>query len=179
MNSQNSVTEKHLLEIAAGDMSGLERLYELMAKQLYAFILSIVGSREPAEDILHDAFLRIGTCAHMYKKGTNARAWVFTIAKNLSFTYISRNKRELLPIDELEIIDSHSHSNETENKALAETALSALNKGEHQVVTLYITAGLKHREIADILGLPLGTVLWRYSNALKKMKAKLNGWEGE
>jgi RNA polymerase sigma-70 factor (ECF subfamily) len=47
-----------------------------------------------------------------------------------------------------------------------------LNESEAQIITLHLVSGFKHREIADMLGKPLGTVLWTYKNALNKIKEK-------
>ena len=48
-----------------------------------------------------------------------------------------------------------------------------LGDEERQIVTLHVIAGFKHREIAEMLDKPLGTVLWAYNNALAKMKKQL------
>ena len=55
------------------------------------------------------------------------------------------------------------------------TALSALNSEERQIVSLHAVAGLKHREIAEMTGIPLSTVLTKYKRALEKMKKVLGG----
>ena len=57
-----------------------------------------------------------------------------------------------------------------EDRMMLEAVLSALSDEERQIVTLYALTGLRHREIAALLGLPLPTVLSKYSRALKKLQ---------
>lgn len=62
-----------------------------------------------------------------------------------------------------------------ENRKLLQTALAALSQTERQVVLLHAGTGLKHREIAGILELPLATVLSKYHRALRKLKEWMEG----
>lgn len=62
-----------------------------------------------------------------------------------------------------------------EDRAVLEAALNILSDQERQIVVLHAAAGLKHREIAKLLELPLPTVLSKYRRALSKLKTKLEG----
>ncbi|MBR5472193.1 MAG: hypothetical protein IKU81_08835 [Oscillibacter sp.] len=62
-----------------------------------------------------------------------------------------------------------------EDRQLLQTALAALSQTERQVVLLHAVTGLKHREIAEILELPLATVLSKYRRALRKLKEWMEG----
>ena len=68
-----------------------------------------------------------------------------------------------------------SHDVTTEDRTVLTAALSALSEEERQIIMLHVTAGLKHREIAQLLELPLSTVLSKYRRALSKLKQKLEG----
>jgi len=63
----------------------------------------------------------------------------------------------------------------SDRKIMLKMAMNVLTKEERQIVTLHAVSGLKHREIADITGLPLSTVLTKYKRALEKMKKVLGG----
>ena len=65
-----------------------------------------------------------------------------------------------------------------ENSVLVEKALAVLSDTDRQIVMLHIVGGLKHREISEMMSIPLGSVLWKYSNALKKMSKYLNQSSG-
>ena len=62
-----------------------------------------------------------------------------------------------------------------EERELLQTALAALEEQERRIVVLHAVTGLKHREIAQLLELPLATVLSKYHRALKKLKVRLEG----
>ncbi len=65
-----------------------------------------------------------------------------------------------------------------EDRLVLEQCLKALDDSERQVVILHAVGGMKHRETAELLGLPLATVLSKYSRAIKKLKSKLEKREG-
>ena len=56
-------------------------------------------------------------------------------------------------------------------------AKEILNQEELEIVLLYVVSGYKHREIADMLDKPLGTILWTYNNSIKKLKKAVEGKE--
>ena len=65
-----------------------------------------------------------------------------------------------------------------EDRLVLEQCLKALDDSERQIVILHAVGGMKHRETAELLGLPLATVLSKYSRAIKKLKSKLEKREG-
>ena len=62
-----------------------------------------------------------------------------------------------------------------EERHVLHTALTALEDTERQVILLHAVSGLKHREIAELLEIPLATALSKYHRGLKKLRAKLEG----
>ena len=87
-----------ICEIAAGDRDALSRLYLDMKDPIFRFALSLVRSRQLAEDIEAETFLNIMQSACGYKPGTNARAWIFAIARNCCMDCMKENAR-LLTVD--------------------------------------------------------------------------------
>ena len=92
------------------------------------------------------------------------------IAKNLAINEYNRRKR-LQSFDPAETpqVFGQEESN-VENQMMVEEMLSSLSDLEREIVTLHVLGDLKHREIAEIVGKPLGTVTWTYQQAIKKMK---------
>ena len=82
--------ETLLAEITAGSREALSGLYELMGGQVYGYALSIVKNHHEAQDIQQDVFVKIWSCAGQYRPGTKARAWIYTITKNLSLTSLRK-----------------------------------------------------------------------------------------
>lgn len=159
-----------MLLLQRGDESAFEDIYNETKRGLFAFILSICRNYHTAEDMMQTAYIRLRTTVASYKAGSNAFAWLYTIAKNATLNELNRLKRETL-LDMAE--DSASFGSYTMDEEIAPvTAVmnKVLNETERQIVSLHVISGFKHREIAEILDKPLGTVLWTYNNALAKMK---------
>ncbi|MBR2974450.1 MAG: RNA polymerase sigma factor, partial [Clostridia bacterium] len=98
---------------------------------------------------------------------TNFSAWMLQIAKNLAFNHLNKAKR-VVATD-----DFSTYSVDAKVDEMTEILNKALSLDERQVVVLHAVAGYKHREIAQIVGKPIGTVTWVYKNALAKLKKYL------
>ena len=86
----------HLLRrLALGEEAALEELYRDLAPQVFALLLRMLGSREEAEEILQDTFLRVYREASRYDPARGeAKAFVYAIARNLALSRLRRRKRE-------------------------------------------------------------------------------------
>lgn len=103
-------------------------------------------------------------------------AWLLTIARNLARMKLRQRERQAeLSDEEWEAIPADSPGVTPEDRDLLQTALAGLEDQERQVVLLHAVTGLKHREIAALLELPLATVLSKYHRALKKLKTRMKG----
>ncbi len=156
--------ERALAEIAAGELSGLEQLYRELRVAVFAVALAVVGDRSLAEDVLHDVFVRVWETADPYRAKTRPRAWVLAIARNLAIDTVRRRDREP-PLEEAR--------EALEDGALGEfswtEALVRLSPLEREIVALHLLGELTHREIAGQMGLPAGTVRWKYRLALSRL----------
>lgn len=159
-----------ITRIAGGDKEALAQLYEQTRSAVYGFALSILKNPQDAEDILHDAYLQVWNAAPQYRSHGRAMAWLLAIVRNLAMDHLRRQKRvEPLGEDWAARFAAVSPVS-TEDRMVLTALLTALEDQERQIVTLHALTGLKHREIAALLGLPLPTVLSKYSRALKKMR---------
>ena len=163
-----SELERDLLAVANSDMTALERIYQAYYQPVFLLALSMTGDRYLAEDAAQEVFITIRTCAGRYSPGGGGRAWIFGITKNVVRYWIRRNGRE----SELEEgqISAGPGWESCADELLVNDALAVLSEGEYPVVVLHVFAGLKLIEIAAALNIPYGTVLWRYSEAKKKLK---------
>ena len=124
-----------------------------------------------AEDILQETFLRVYAAAERYRPEGKPMAWMMTIAKNLSRMRLRDAKRTSdLPEEEWERYLSSKPGVSTEDRLLLRAALRQLSDAERQTVMLHAVAGLRHRESAVLLEMPLATVLSKYARAVKKLK---------
>ncbi len=164
--------ENLLQKVATGDRSAFEKLYQNTVKLVFATAYAIIGNRADAEDITSDVFVKVWRKAQSYQGGS-VNGWLCAITKNLTLDFIKRRKRESAMCDEF-CFGSYVIDEKAEQKSQINDALMALNEDERQTVLLS-NAGYKHREIAQITGEPLGTVTWRYQQAIKKMRTFLQG----
>ena len=169
--------ERHeglLGRVGRGDLTALESLYLQTEKAVYALALSILRNPDDAQDVTQEVYLKVRAAAHLYVPQGKPLAWLFTITRNLCRDLQRVQARTGQAPDGLEDDVRFSYVSDPTDRLVLEAALKTLGEDERQVVLLHAVSGLRHREIARDLGLPLSTVLSRYSRALKKLKRCLS-----
>ena len=168
--SYEAMDEDELLrQVAGGDMRALEALYRMMRVQVFAVALAVAGDRGTAEDVMQDTFVRVYSAAPGYRPGSRARAWVLTIARHLALDAVRRRAREPTHGD----VGRSASAPGGEPGAIrldVVNALLQLGEVDRQIVVLHDMGGLTHAEVAAELGLPPGTVRWRYRVALARLR---------
>ena len=164
--------DRLLQRLAKNNTNALEELYSICSGSVYAYALSLIKNPDEAKDVMHDAFLSIYNNANTYNSVGKPMAWILTITKNLCFMRIREMKKLSNDSDDL-INLCHVTDGSTEDKILIESVLNYLDEQDRQIVVLHAVSGFKHREIASFLGLPLSTVLSKYSRAIAKLKNHL------
>ena len=170
---EGRLEERLLPLVGQGDPEAFEVLYRSTEKAVYALALSILRNPHDAEDIVQETYLKVRAAAHLYVPQGKPLAWLFTITKNLCRDLLRGQSRTEAAPDGAEDDLRFSYVSDPTDRLVLEAALTALGEEERQVVLLHAASGLKHREIARDLGLPLSTVLSRYSRALKKLQRYL------
>ena len=166
--------EELILALSSGNTEALETLYVKTKAAVYGFALSILKNTHQAEDVLQDTYLKILAAADSYTPKGKPMAWIMTVTKNLALMKIRENSRFAdMPEHEEQSVESHEIY--FENKAVLNAAMNVLSSEESAIVVMHAVSGMKHREIAEVTGLSLSTVLSKYNRALKKMKAELEG----
>lgn len=171
--ARSTADDALIRRIADGDMDALRALYEIVSGSVYGFALSITKDAQDAEDVLQDTFLSIHRTAADYRAMGKPMAWILTMARNHALMRL-RDRGRTAGLDHLQLENSEALSRiETvENRVLVERLLTALDGQERQIVMLHAVSGLKNREIAALLALPLNTVLSKYRRAIKKLQVK-------
>ncbi|MFR3728781.1 RNA polymerase sigma factor [Lacrimispora sp.] len=166
--------EKLLDKVAYGDQEAFRQLYQNTDRNMYSFILSIVKNPQDAEEIMQEAYLKIWTSAKSYKSQGKPLAWMFTIARNLCYMKFREQKHDSdVTIDDLTGMETGEVCQDIEmaaDKMVLLAALNILKEEEREIVLLHTSAGMKHREIASSLKIPLATALSRYNRAMKKLE---------
>ena len=163
--------EELLRQIALGSQQAFEELYRATDSAIYGYALSLMRNHHEAQDIMMDTYLKIRCAAHLYMPMGKPMAWILTITKNIARTRLRSAGRQI-PLDDLEET-TPSFDRDSEEAVALEQAMKVLGDQERQILILHAVTGLKHREIAEMLGMPLATVLSKYARSLKKLKKAL------
>lgn len=171
--------DEMIKRIAKGDKNALAELYYETKSAIYGFSLSLTKNPADSEDILQETYLKIWSNADGYKAKGTPMAWILTITKNLALMKLREKKKhqDLEPEQwdmEFHIPDTAGN---TEDRHLLEAALNILSEEERQIILLHAVSGLKFREISELTGFGLSTVLSKYHRSLKKLKIYIEGVE--
>lgn len=179
-----------------GDVQALGELMERHKAAVYGYLLRLTGRPETADDLFQEVFLKLVRDPGAYKERDRFKSWLFTVARNAAMDQFRREaaRREVpLPGDAprgeeggegpADMPDpGPDPEGELENKLLGErleAALAALSVEQREVFYLRHYSELSFREIAELLGVPIGTVLARMSRAAARLRAGLEkGGEG-
>ena len=170
--------ERLLSGIAAGRPEDMSELYSRTRTAVYSLALSYLGNAHDAQDITQDTFVQVWERAGQYRPNGSPMGWLLTVCRNLALMRIRRADRHAdLDDSGWDAIPAEEKGLSVEERALLQDALSLLDENERRVVMLHAAAGMKHREIASLLEMPLATVLSKYHRALKKLRAFMKGAE--
>ncbi len=167
-----SVSDSLIERISSGDKKALTELYEEAKAAVYGFALSVLRNASDAEDIMQDTFVRIYVSAAEYKPRGKPMAWILTITRNLCLMNLRAGKRTLAE-SAWETPDPQDHTGTWTDRIVLNAAMTVLTDEERQIVILHAVSGLKHREIASLLCIPLSTALSKYRRALSKLRRQL------
>ena len=149
----------------------------------YALARCITGSIADSEDVVQDACLRALRGIHSYSNG-NALAWVLTIVRHSAYDWLHKNRPANLVLaddpEELErahlgeqtLADPENAALVNEQKALLETAIAMLTPHHRETLVLRDVCGLTYREISELTGTSIGTVMSRLFRARRHLIAR-------
>lgn len=158
-------------KIAERDKQAFEQLYDQMRKLVFTVCLGVVKNRGLAEELMQETFVTVWTRSGEFR-GSGYKTWILTVARHKSINALKKNRRETaVDFMENEYLGGGYELN-TDTGIVLKQALEKLSGDERQIV-LMRNAGMKAKEIAQVLKLPRGTVSWKYTQALKKLKSLL------
>ena len=171
-----------------GDRELFARLVRQYERELYSYLRRYLGDAELAEDVFQATFLQVHLKCDQFQEGRRFRPWLYTIATNQAIDARRRNKRHVAvsldraggtengeelgrlidllessecdPLDRLDVFEQREQIRQT---------LDELPESMHTVINLVYYQGLKYREAAEILAVPLGTVKSRLHAAILRL----------
>ncbi len=170
------IDETLFRKIGEGDKNAFCVLYCQTKSAVYAYALSILHNQMDAEDTMQETYLKIRGAAHLYQPQGKPLAWILTITRNICLMKYRQQKRQFsCPEEELKDAIDFGHITDREDRIVLETAFEVLSKEECQIIVLHAVSGMKHREISELLDIPVSTVLSKYNRGLKKLRGQLEG----
>lgn len=178
------LTDEQLMARAkAGNDAAFEELYDRYARRLKGFFfLQLGGDEELAADATHDVFLRTYEARNRYQEGKNVSTWLFTIAYNICRNHYRSNAYEtqLLATLDAEPISEEQIEIQLDAAALDDAlaqVLSELPPPLHQLFSLHYQEELTIPQVAEIVGIPEGTVKSRLHKTMNIIRKKLKIYE--
>jgi RNA polymerase sigma-70 factor (ECF subfamily) len=166
--------------VAAGDQQAFAELFDRSAPMVLGFLVRHLRARAAAEEVLQEVFLQIWEHADAYRPGgLSPFSWMIMLARHRAIdrlrSEVSRTRRESLYDENPVTFRTASplgtnRMEEVERQGLIETALRGLPADQRACIELAFFEGLTHKDIADRLQAPLGTVKSRIRKGLSEMK---------
>jgi len=154
-------------------MDEAQRLIELIPR-LRRYARALVGERAGADDLVQDTLERAWAKLHLYRRGTDLRAWLFTVMHNVHVNRV-RATRLVDPLeDEMPELTQRAQPDSLELRDL-DRAISRLPADQRAVLLLVTLEEMSYDEVARTLGIPIGTVMSRLSRAREKLRAMMLG----
>ena len=177
---QTSVTADHtdeeLLELVRlRHEEALGELYDRYGRATYGLALRVLRDRQLAEDAVHDAFLDVWRTAGRIGAGYDVRAWIMVVAHRRAVDLVRREeRRRRLPVEPAPAcVGSDELVEERHAARRVRSALGRLPGYQRRLLELAYYGGFTQRQLAEQLGLPLGTVKSRMSAGLAHLRELL------
>lgn len=157
-------------ELQDNNYRSFDEFYNMTSKLVYYVIADIIKNKQTIEDLMQDTYLKFIQNISNVNPNHNPNAYLAQIAKNLAINEFNKNKKII--VDDA-YFTNLKDPNGSRDCGIDLGIINFLEGSEKEIVTLKLIGEMKFREIAELLKMPLGTVQWHYSNAIKKLKGKV------
>jgi RNA polymerase sigma-70 factor (ECF subfamily) len=168
-----------------GNLFAFEEVVRRYQRRVYATALRIVRRHDLADDVTQETFLRAHRALGTYDRGRPFGPWICRIAANLAINHVRSPEAREEPLDGvLDASAAPAHEGplsavlEAEARTMLEAAVGRLPPDQRAVFVLRAHDEMSYAEIAEALGLSIGTVMSRLSRAREKLRAALAGYLG-
>lgn len=174
MGDNSQTDEKLLRQFKAGDDNAFYELFRRYEKPLISYLFGMTGRLEESKDVCQETFLKLIKKPPKFFFGGCLKSWLFRSARNRMIDELRRESRKQ-PLSEFtEEIDSLSDPHETllisEDFAELKAVMEQVEDKFREVLVLYYFSEMTYKEIAKVMGIPLGTALWRMKKAISQMQ---------
>lgn len=177
-NAQDGSIEDLVSRAGRGDEDAWRDILGLYGRRVFALARSRVRDDDLAEEITQSVFATVATkvCRDGYLEQGRFESWLFRIAANRVRDEFRRRKRHASPTDPAYLQDARTQEAASDGSASHEAlrgALAMLNEQDREILELRHHGQMSFKQIGELLGQPVGTVLARHHRALKKLRTRL------
>lgn len=144
--------------------------------RLRRYARALTGDRIAADDLVQDTLERAWAKLHMWRRGSDMRAWMFSIMHNTFINHIRKNRLDTVSMsdDALEVPTRATQEDFLQMRDLA-SAIGKLPYEYREVILLIGLEQMSYEEVAQVLGIPLGTVMSRLSRGRERLRTLMAG----
>ncbi len=166
---------KAIRKLKEGKINYFDELYNSTKKIIFYNIFSYVKDYQISEDLLQETFIKFLDKISEIDENKNPLNYLMVVSKNLSLNWLKKNSRidELDEISEVNIKSKDDLLEKVYSNDLINIMINILSKEEYNVVYLKVVEEYTHKEISILLDEPIGTITWRYNEAIKKLRKEL------
>jgi len=175
--------EELLRSSREGDIVAFGELVRRYESKVAATVIGMLGQCDEADDIGQETFIRFHNALKSFRGDSSIGTYITRIAMNLSLNEIRRRERRrsffksIDSINEIEEPSDHNRADNFDEKEIIRRAMDTLSPKFRAVVTLRLAEGYSTEETAEILHIPIGTVLSRLQRAQKKLQSVLHNYK--
>ena len=148
-----------------GQFKDFDQFYHLTSKQVFFTLKKYIQDIMLIEDFMQDVYMKFIDKIQDVDSSKNVKSYLTTIARNLAIDYLRKQKH--VTLDDIQVFQAFDASQVEKDYMWL---LEHLDLTEKEIVYLHVVEDLKFKDIAVIVDKPVGTVLWKYQEARKKMK---------
>ena len=158
--------------IAEGEIRALDELYDLVATDIYRLALWRTGSREDAEDVVQDVFVRVAEQGGRLKTVRHPRRWLLTVTHRRAIDLVrGRKRRYAEPVEEMSYLEAPpSDPNSGPEARMISRLIARLPEKQREVVLLRHFADCTFKDIGRITGVPTFTAASRHRLAISRLR---------
>ena len=155
-------------------MNEAEHLVELIPR-LQRYARALVGDRASADDLVQDTLERAWAKLHLYRRGTDLRAWLFTVMHNVHVNRVRAARATDTLEDDMPELAQRAAQGDALLVRDLDRAIARLPAEQRAVLLLVTLEEMSYEEVARTLGIPIGTVMSRLSRAREKLRSMMLG----
>jgi RNA polymerase sigma-70 factor (ECF subfamily) len=169
--------ERRVLEFLAGRRDALAVLFRRYRNDVYEIAYRFTSNRDDALEVTQEVFMKLMESLETFRRGSRFFTWLYRIAVNQSIDYLRRRRRRAtVPLEDVALVrasgsgvDPVKRAESTELAERVQSALAKLSEKHRAVLVLHSLENLSYREIAQIVGCSMGTVMSRLFYARKRL----------